>query len=76
MRARFGVGGGVDTNAGGAGSEQNNMKNISLVKKKASNPGAGGLRVARGGRRDHRQEGFGRGARRERARGRRARRCR
>eukprot|EP00966_Prymnesium_polylepis_P004646 106431-Prymnesium_polylepis.1 len=50
------------------------MKDISLVKK-ASSPGAGGLQAARGGRRDHRRDGFGRGARRERARRRRARRC-
>ena len=34
MRARFGVGGGVDTNAGGAGGEQNNVKDISHVKTK------------------------------------------
>ena len=33
-RARFGVGGGVDANVGGAGGEQNNQKDISLVKKK------------------------------------------
>eukprot|EP00966_Prymnesium_polylepis_P201060 4658813-Prymnesium_polylepis.1 len=33
MRARFGVGGGVDANAGGAGGEQNNMNDISLVNK-------------------------------------------
>eukprot|EP00966_Prymnesium_polylepis_P090437 2094598-Prymnesium_polylepis.1 len=51
MRARFGVGGGVETNAGGAGGEQNNVKDISLVSKRLQlrnwRPASGSWRAAR-----------------------------